>query len=337
MRLIITIFFFIFTIQLNGQISDFKNIDFTKADNTAKLFHGESLKNLPLLTYKLTSKLNTDVEKFRAIYIWVCNNIQNDYTGFLTINRKRKKYKNNLVAYQKWHDNYRKKAFKLLLNKKRTICTGYAYLIQQMSYIAGLKCKMIDGYGRNTISNTDELGIPNHTWNAINLNNKWYLCDATWASGYIDENFKFLKTYNNGYFLTSPLLFAKNHHPIDKKWLLGIHQTADEFVSSPLVYDTTFEHKIIPIQPQSLYLEVEKNKPITFQYKTIKSINLKDVKLVYYTLNNSERKLKLHNISLINNILKFNTIFKKKGTYDIHLKTASEIVVSYAVHVKKTI
>lgn len=329
----LTILIFLFFLKVNSQISDFKDIDFTVADNIAKLNHGESIKNLPLLTYKLTSKLSTDVEKFRAIFVWVCHNISNDYNAFRKINSNRKKYKNDPKAYAKWHYNYKKKVFNRLLKHKKTVCNGYAYLIQQMAFIAGLECKMIDGYGRNVTANLDELGLPNHTWNAIKLNNKWYLCDATWSSGYINENYTFLNHYNDGYFLTDPLLFSKNHQPLQQKWLLNIQQTDEDFVNSPLVYETTFEHKIIPILPENLYIETVKNKPLIFKLKTLNTIDVNKLKLIYYTSNNRERQLNIKNLKTNKNTISFKISFPKKGVYDIHLKLNEEIIVSYAVYV----
>ncbi|WP_442266764.1 transglutaminase domain-containing protein [Tenacibaculum sp. ZS6-P6] len=334
MKQYILLLIFLFTIKFYPQVSDFNHINFTVADNTAKLLKGESIKNLPLLTYKLTNKLNTDVEKFRAIYFWICNNISNDHNSFLIISKKRKKYKNSPKSYKKWHNKYKKKVFKKLLEQQKTICTGYAYLLQQMAFISGLECKMIDGYGRNTNSNVENLGIPNHTWNAIKLNNKWYLCDATWASGYADENFKFLNDYNDGFFLTSPLLFAKNHHPIDKKWLLNIKQTSDQFTSAPLIYNSAYKYKITPILPENLYTKATKNKSLQFKFKTIKPVNTNKISLIYYDASNTEKKLKLRNVRIKNDSLKFEALFQKKGSYDIHLKINNEILVSYSVYVE---
>lgn len=97
-----------------AQVSDFKSIDFTRADNLAKLNEGSSLDNLPLLVYKLTHKLPTQVEKFRAIYIWVCNNIKADEVQYSKIERKRKILKNDSTLLLKWNNDYKKITFKKL-------------------------------------------------------------------------------------------------------------------------------------------------------------------------------------------------------------------------------
>jgi len=70
---------FTFKFSLYAQVSDFESIDFTRADNRARLYQGEPLDNLPVLAYKLTNTLPTQVEKFRAIFFWVCHNIKADH------------------------------------------------------------------------------------------------------------------------------------------------------------------------------------------------------------------------------------------------------------------
>lgn len=93
--------FIIFNSYLHAQVSDFKSIDFTRADNIAKLNEGDPLDNLTLLAYKLTNKLPTQIEKFRAIYIWVCHNIKGDKRQFTLVNKNRKKLKNDSISFMK--------------------------------------------------------------------------------------------------------------------------------------------------------------------------------------------------------------------------------------------
>ncbi|WP_075341415.1 transglutaminase domain-containing protein [Tenacibaculum agarivorans] len=321
--------------SVSSQVTDFNHIDFTIAENTAKLYENEDINNLPLLTHKLTYKLTTEVEKFRAIYYWVCHNIRNDYTAFLKINQKRKKLKNDSIAFLNWHNEYKKKLFNRLLKHKKTVCTGYAYLIKEMAFIAGIECVIVDGYGRNITSNIDTLGLPNHSWNAVKLNEKWYLCDATWSSGYTNEKFTFLNDYNDGYFLTDPTLFAKSHQPLLKKWLLDTNQTNQEFISAPIIYDATFEQKIIPLIPNTLHIETYNNEKLYFKFKTLKTIHLNTVFLIYYTNNGSEIKLKINDLQNNNGFISFNHILSKKGIYDFHVKMNSEIISSYTVYVER--
>jgi len=69
----------IFLTQIHGQQIDFALIDFRGAEGNAKNLKDEDVLNLPILTYRLTQNLNSDAERFRAIYYWVCHNIKGDY------------------------------------------------------------------------------------------------------------------------------------------------------------------------------------------------------------------------------------------------------------------
>ena len=317
-----------------SQVSDFKHVSFEKADNIAKLNKGEGLYNLPLLTHKLTNKLDTDVEKFRAIYTWVSTNIKGDYKQHTKVSRKRKELKNDSLKYINWNNKYKKVAFKKLLKHKKTMCTGYAYLIKEMAFLAGLESKIIDGYARTVTSNIDSIEMANHSWNAVKINNKWYLCDATWSSGYMIKNGIFIPDYNDGYFLTDPTLFAKNHFPIKKKWLLNSKTTVNGFTTSPLLYNQAFKYKIFTVYPSKMNVTINKNSEINFKYSTLKNITNEKISLIYY-LGNEEKKLTLFNINNNNGSLSFNHKFQKKGNFDIHLKINKDIVATYTFKVLK--
>lgn len=317
-----------------GQISDFKHVNFEKADNVAKKYKGASLKNLPVLAYQLTSELNTDVEKFRAIYLWICSNIANDYSNHVQNLNKRRKFKNDSLALFNWNDKFKEKALKKLIKHKKTICTGYAYLLQELASLGGLNCKMIHGYGRTVESNIGEWSIPNHSWNAVQLNGKWYLSDPTWASGYFDiDEGHFVRAYNNGYFLSDPTLFVKSHFPLESKWLLGkLNFTEDDFLNGPLVYGSTFKHHVIPLQPLKMQMEIVKNDVIAFKFQVPDTIKKEDISLL---ISGSSDKVLTDIFRLKGNVLEFEYLFKRRGLFDCHLKVGEDVVATHVVKVLK--
>jgi len=335
MKMKLTIFLILFFKSCTyAQVSDFKTINFTRADNLAKLNEGSSLENLTLLAHKLTYKLPTQVEKFRAIYIWVCNNIKADMMQQNKIERKRKRLKNDSASLLQWNNAYKKHAFKKLLKHKKTVCTGYAYLIKELCYLANIECVIVNGYGRLVDSNVNELEKENHSWNALKLNDKWYLCDATWSSGYFDETNTFIKHYNDGYFLTAPILFNKNHYPLQQKWMLDNVLTVSEFVTAPLLYGEAFENKVILLSPEKMNVLIKKNEEVRFSVKSVKQISSKSVSLVCY-IGVKEIVFDIYNIKNENGLISFNYKFKSKGAYDVHLKIKDDIVATYTVKVSK--
>ena len=108
---------FIVALQSHAQVSDFDYINFKKADSLALACNNEGLDNLPQLTHRLTSSLNTDVERFRAIYKWVCSNIANDYNLYSRNKSKRTKFKNDSLKLTLWNNRFKKIIFKKLLKR----------------------------------------------------------------------------------------------------------------------------------------------------------------------------------------------------------------------------
>jgi len=213
--------FFTFAATMFAQQSDFDSIDFSKANRIARSLQGEELKNLPLLTHNLTSNLETDVERFRSIYYWISHNIQGNQRLTNKNDRNRIKLKNDPEGLRVWNASFKKEMIEQLIVDKRTLCTGYAFLLKTLSNLAGIECEMIYGNNVNNSLKTKIEKSPNHTWNAVKIGNKWYLCDITWATGYtnLDTN-EFFYDYDNSHFLMEPERFAKTHKPVDKKWTL---------------------------------------------------------------------------------------------------------------------
>ncbi len=335
MNKLLWVFVFLVSFKHYSQASDFKHIDFEKADAVAKQLEGASLENLPILVHSLTSNLDTDVEKFRAIYIWVCSNIDNDYGNHLLNLKKRRKFKNDSVALYNWNAQFKKKALKNLIKHKKTICTGYAYLLQELSSLAGLNCKMIHGYGRTVSSNIGELSIPNHSWNAIELNGKWYLSDPTWASGYfnIDES-AFERQYNNGYFLSSPDLFVKSHYPLEPKWILTENSISiDDFLTGPLVYGNTFKYGVIPLDPVKMNTKISVDEELIFKYY-IPRKKVQDT--IVMNINGSDKEINRHSFyNETDQILTYRYTFPRKGVFDVHLKLNDDVVSTHSIKVQK--
>jgi hypothetical protein len=328
--------FFVFTGYINAQISDFNHIDFKKADSIALSLKEENLSNLPQLAYKLTANLNTDIERFRAIYRWVCDNIANDYGLYIKNNRKRQRFKEDSIKLNAWNTKFRLKLFNTLLNKKRTICTGYAYLVKTLANFAHLECEIVQGYGRVSTTNIETLDLPNHSWNVIRLNKKWYLCDPTWASGIPNpKTNKFNFNYNDGFFLTNPELFAVNHFPIESKWWLLEDNipSFSNFLKAPVIYGNAYKNLELHYAPQQMHHNIKKHEKVAFKYELKDTLNIKDVQLFFDNGFNTWKD-KPTSISLKNKSLELEHQFNQTGFYDVHLYLGEDLISTYTVEVK---
>ena len=336
MKTILFVLLLIFTCQSSAQISDFETIDFNKADSIALVYKNETLDNLPELVHNLTSELNTDVERFRAIYMWVCTNIANDYGLYSKNMRKRQRFKNDPLKLEVWNDQFRKISFRKMLRKQRTICTGYAYLIKEFSSLANIECEIVQGFARTSTVNIETLDIPNHSWNAVKLDRKWYLCDPTWASGVPNATtFQFEFKYNDGFFLPHPELFAINHYPVDKKWLLmnDDQLTFEAFLEAPIFYGKAYEHLSLYFKPKKMHNTVHKNEPVIFKCQLLKPVKASDISLV---IDDGINGKKTHPKSVLieNETLTIAYKFETAGFYDVHLFVGSDLISTYTFDVK---
>ncbi len=163
-------------------------------------------------------------QKANAIYNWVTHNIEYD-----------------VKALRKFPKSDGDKAILALKNRK-AVCDGYSMLYTELCRAAGLQAVNIEGYAKDWIfDNGDELYIPRHQWNAVRINGKWQLVDATWGAGglYQKESFivrlynimfrhgrvsarslRFRYKYNPDYFMQNPEVFRLKHLPSDPLWQL---------------------------------------------------------------------------------------------------------------------
>lgn len=331
------ILFLFITPTVQAQLSDFENINFRKADSIAHHYKGENLKNLPLLSHHLTHSLPSQVEKFRAIYVWVSHTIENDYWGYVKNEHKRRQFQNDSVALSNWNQSFLPKVFETLVKEQKTLCTGYAYLIRELAAMADIECKIIDGYGKTANSNIDEENsLPNHSWNAVKLGNKWYLCDATWASGFfsVDRN-KFVQEYNDGYFLADPKLFSKSHYPLESKWrLLDTKLSLSEFLNAPLIYKYAFNYQFIPLVPKAMKMEVAKNDTICFLVEAPDSLKIENMRIELSAGGNKYLEKPIIKRTQ-EGLLELKYIFKNLGYYDVHIKMDNHYLVTYSVRVRR--
>jgi transglutaminase/protease-like cytokinesis protein 3 len=274
-----------------------------KADSIANLYPGHSLSDLGLLSYHLTSPLQTDVGKFRAIYTWVCTNIQGDYELMEYCRRKRAKLKGGRL--DRWSREFNTIIIQTLLDRRRTLCKGYVWLVRELALKAGIDCEIITGYARSARSNIGGNGVANHSWNAVMLDGKWYLCDPTWSSGAVTPENEFTTSYNDAYFLTDPEWFVLNHYPLDVKWTLMEHPPGlHEFLNRPLIYISAFKYRVMPDEPTSFYITTTKGHPVAFNY-----------------LENGKEAVKT-------------ATYQKRGRYAYHIKINNEYVITYRVTVR---
>jgi transglutaminase/protease-like cytokinesis protein 3 len=126
---------------------------------------GSERNPLSLVT-KLIENKKTDKEKFDMIFTWVTKNIQYDYYTYLAPTGSALPQLDRILKY------------------KAGICMDYAYLMDTLCELAGIRNVSIYGYAKDDLFDVrDSIYMDNHAWNAVKLDNYWYVYDVTWSSG----------------------------------------------------------------------------------------------------------------------------------------------------------
>ncbi|MEM6831672.1 MAG: transglutaminase domain-containing protein [Bacteroidota bacterium] len=314
-----------------SQPAGFAVSDFQAPDSIASHYFGHAIDDLRQLSYKLTGSLTTDLEKFRAIYKWVCDNVANDYGLYARNKHMRERFHEQPVKLKEWNKKFHSKVVDKLVKEQKTVCTGYAYLIKDLAYHAHITCEVVDGYGRTAHANIGGEGIPNHSWNAVRIDNKWYLCDATWSSGSVDPTGSgFIRSFSEAYFLTDPDQFIQNHYPLDRQWmLLEDPPTLTAFLNGPLIYKSALAYGIVPVSPDVFKPKVKKGETLTFRFASEKELQGLEVKVDDTSGSMDTFQPDVYRDKKGHYCIDY--VFSSKGAYDVHFLKSGEYLATYAV------
>ena len=155
-----------------------------------------------LVSY-LEDVAETDLEKSRALYVWLAENISYDAKS---INKN--KYGDNTAEG--------------VLKSKKAVCAGYANLFELLGKQMGLDILTLGGYSKNTDDEQEWYFVDeeaDHAWNVIRIDGEWKVFDATWAAGIAYDDKKgrmvFKKQYTDNWFNLSPYEAIFTHYPED--------------------------------------------------------------------------------------------------------------------------
>ncbi|XP_062355277.1 kyphoscoliosis peptidase [Cinclus cinclus] len=197
------------------------------------------------LVKALLKQARTDLEKVRAIWMWICHHIEYDVVG----------YHNKSQLSSKPRD---------VFQMGKSICEGYAELFEHMCSLAGIQCKKLSGHAKGHGYKTGQTftGDSDHAWNAVYLEGRWHLLDSTWGSGSVDDSFtKFTYRYNEFYFLTHPALFINNHFPDNSNWqLLKPTLTLKEFENNMLHSSNFYMLGLLATHPETPIIQTVNGK-----------------------------------------------------------------------------
>ncbi|KAI5606825.1 kyphoscoliosis peptidase isoform X1 [Silurus asotus] len=168
----------------------------------------------------ITQGAKNELEKIRAIWVWLCHNIEYDLDGYLGLSPK-------LCTPEE------------VIKKGKGVCSGFSSICLEMCREVGIQCEEVSGYskgighwpGRRLADKPSD-----HMWNAVWVKGQWGLLDACWGAGTVNMDTKtFIKRFDDFYFLTEPRDFINSHFPDEENWqLLDNPISLEQFALIPL-------------------------------------------------------------------------------------------------------
>lgn len=215
--------------------------------------------SLESLTEYLLEPAETDLEKVRVIYRWITDNISYDTQAYFSGRRAETSPAG-------------------VLRTGKSVCAGYSGLFKNLLDLAGVTSIELNGYAKGYgYDEGDHFTRTNHAWNAVQIDEKWYLIDSTWASGHVDGR-TYKKRLQEYWFFTPPEKFIFSHFPVGSDGQLlenPIDQTLFEELPNlkHQVFNIgiTFEQTVAELNSEDFRAFP---KFYTFKYGTIQAVEM---------------------------------------------------------------
>lgn len=169
----------------------------------------------------------TDLEKARALYIWITENIRYDDQAY------------NRQQYPQYTPEH-------VLKHRTAVCEGYSALFEALGRKLGLDIIKISGHAKG-LGYEEEANTKtsNHAWNVVNIDGRWRIIDATWGSGYaenINGRLRSQKKISNYWFDINPFEAIFSHFPeVDSFQFISPRIKKHEYQQLPIINEYFFK------------------------------------------------------------------------------------------------
>ena len=307
------------TEKINSLLKDIRHSKIDKILNDCPTRTNTTLEKL-IEYFKNNSKKLTLVERAWLVYKWVTENIEYDFEGV------------NAYSY----DTSEEATF----TRGKSICSGYAGLYKKICDNLELIVEKIDGFSKvfDFILNENLEDSEKHEWNAVHIEEEWYLIDTTWGSGYSEDGKAFIKKFNPYYFFTPPQEFVRGHLPFISKWQLlpkpkKISQQV--FMAFIPLKSNFFTLGFNSIDPDFNINEVKEKGKFTLYFEKNKDIKYDKIKVMakLYLIENENNNKEIKNSILEirkEDCYEVNYLISKKGEYKLQIFGSDDNIKEYS-------
>lgn len=308
--ILLLIVFFAGVNLIFSQNLDLKKFNYGRVDTIAINFPKKKYKNIQEIVYPLIEGIETEHEKFRAIFRWITENIEYNRAAATVADADK------------------------IIRKNKAVCQGFSNLLKEMCDLAKIPCEVVVGYTKTELRDINKkLGKTDHAWNTVTLYGKKYLVDVTWAtSKYNVVNRKFIKEFDEHYYLTPPEKFVIDHFPKEAKYqLLDKVVKEKSFIRTPIYYPDFFHLGLREIYPYKGKFKWRKKKPLRIfiespetEIKTAAVFSNYDTYIIPVEIKKGEKDKEFV----------IDHYFQKSGKHDFMVYLNGMLIVEYAIKVR---
>jgi len=221
--------------------------DYSQIDAYAKATPKTKEVTVATLAAYLIAPAKGDSEKVRSIFIWITSHINYDWDAFEN-------------GGGKWQEPM------VTLESHKGVCQNFCDLFTALSVASGMDAQTIIGYAKSNI-NTEWIlngfGSSNHVWNVVKVNKRWQLMEITWAQN----------TGNMNYFMEDPVMFRRDHLPLDARWQLTKDTlTLEQYENMPILREGYDIYKVTHLTPSVGHIRGKKK--IVFAFDSDHNVHL---------------------------------------------------------------
>ena len=313
-----------------------KSKNFNNIDWKAGRINANSVDSL---AYRLTSSYEEQIDKVRAIFSWITQNISYN-TNILSSSRRYHPIKflpDPIDTVSVWKSANEMTAEKVL-RRRYAVCDGYAKLFKTLCDYSGIQSEVITGYAKNNTERSVRFRT-NHTWNAVMIDSVWYLLDVTWASGYVNYGEQFIQRTDETYFLTPPKDFISDHYPEDLRWsLLENPPALREFKFTPFKCKSYIKYAINDFYPRNGMIEASIGDTVRIELQTYNSDM--DMKMSSDPFFDSSILTMSPSSAFLNPVIESNKIYYSyvvdgRDVEWLHLLYNDDMILRYRLNVRK--
>ena len=165
MKVLLILLAFVLPIAANATAIQAERSPFNVIDAYMRNCPVASEHSIADIAYYINRSARTDLEKARAVYVWMTDNISYNDAGFNSGNLGDNSPEN-------------------VLKTRVAVCAGFADLFTAIAVKTGIEAITIIGYAKGYgYSEGDSFDDTDHAWNAVKIDGTWKIYDSTWGQG----------------------------------------------------------------------------------------------------------------------------------------------------------